>query len=199
VVVSLVVGAAALWWGSRTRRRASLAVMLIVSAAAMALETAALLRYQVANGVMFVNVGGLLTCFMAGMAVGSWAGGGPATRRRLDAHPCLIAVAVLLAAAGVLLMTHWTALAGLAGTGALLAITGVVAGGTFAAMTDDRPGDPSRAVGSLYAADVAGGALGAWLAPLVVVPTLGLDGTAVLAAVAAVALVPLCVILGGRR
>ena len=75
----------------------------------------------------------------------------------------------------------------------------MVAGGAFAAMTHERPGEASRAVGSLYAADVAGGAIGAWLAPLVLVPVCGLDGTAALAAVAALALVPLCLTLSARR
>ena len=189
-----------LWWGSRTRARASLAVMLVVSASAMTLEMVALLRYQVANGVMFVNVGALLTCFMTGMAAGSWAGGAPPLRRHLDARPWLLAAALLLTSAGVLLLTRWPALAGLAGTGMMLALTGLVAGATFAALTADRPGEPSRAVASLYAADVAGGAIAAWLAPLALVPVIGLDGSAALTAAAALVLVPLCrAIPGGRR
>jgi len=199
IAVCLALVAAALWWGSRTRARASVTVMLVVSAATMALETVALLRYQVANGVMFVNVGGLLTCFMAGLGLGSWGGGLPAVRRRLAARPWMMAAAVLVAAGGVLLMTRWPALAGIAGTGVLLATTGGVAGAAFAAMAHERPGESSRAVGSLYAADVAGGAVGAWLAPLVLVPAFGLDGTAALAAVAAFALVPLCLTLSSRR
>lgn len=193
-VLALVV--AGLWWASRTRARASLAVMLVVSAATMALETAALLRYQVANGVMFVNVGLLLTCVMAGMAVGSWAGGTPAVHRRLTTRPWLIAASVLVVAVGVIMMTRWPALAGIAGAGVLLALAGGVAGATFAALTDQRPGDVSRAVGALYAADVAGGAIGAWVAPIVLVPVCGLDGTAAAAAGAALALVPL--LLGMR-
>ena len=38
------------------------------------IESVALLQYQVANGVMFVNVGVLLTCFMAGLSVRRLAG-----------------------------------------------------------------------------------------------------------------------------
>jgi spermidine synthase len=196
IAVVLAMMVCGLWWAGRTPARASLAVIAVVSGTAMAIETAALLRYQVANGVMFVNVGWLLTCFMTGMALGSWGGGAPAGRRLLDASPWSLSAVLVAAASGVMFMTRWPQLAGLAATSLLLALTGLAGGAAFAAVTHKRPGEQARAVSSVYAADVAGGAIGAWLAPLVLVPAVGLDGTAALAAASALALVPLLVTSG---
>ena len=196
VFVALALG---LWWACRTPARAGVGLVGVAGAAAMTLESVALLRYQIANGVMFVNVGALLTCFMAGMAVGARGATAPAVRRRLDASPWLVAAAFLGVTIGVMAMVRWPVLAGHLGTGVLLGLTGLAGGGAFGLVMHERPGDPSRAVSSLYAADVAGGAIGAWLAPLVLVPLLGLDGTAALTAAAGLALVPLCLTLGSAR
>jgi hypothetical protein len=73
-------------------------------------------------------------------------------------------------------------MAGLIATSLLLLATGFAVGACFASAAARWPGDRQRAASSLYAADLAGGAAGAVLATLVLVPLLGLDGSALLMA-----------------
>jgi len=196
----LLVLAVAAWWGSRTRARAGWMSLLVVSAATMGVESVVLLQYQVLHGVMFVNVGALLTCFMAGLAVGAWRADRAAVRRRLFGRPW--SLTLVLGYVGLLGMalTRFPSPPGWLATGATLAFAGGTAGLVFGALTHERPGEPSRAVGAFYAADVFGGAVAAWLAPLVLIPVLGLDGAAALAGAAAVALLPLgATLASGRR
>lgn len=78
---------------------------------------------------------------------------------------------------------------GLGGTSLMLLATGLVVGAWFGFGAALWPGDRQRAASSLYAADVAGGAAGAVIATLALVPVAGLDGSALLmAALAAVLL-----------
>jgi hypothetical protein len=157
----------------------------------MVLETLLLLRFQMANGVIYQQVGWLLTCFMAGMTAGGLALGrsnrmaGPGPQRN---------VAIPLMAVGIALVA-WVAVAwfpstaGLSGTSVLLAAVGTAVGGCFAAGARVWRGHVRAAASALYAADVAGGAAGAVAATLVLVPAVGLDLSAASMAVLAAALV----------
>jgi hypothetical protein len=199
VPVALLGSAAAgLWWARRSAGRASAALMVLVAGATMALESVLLLRYQIADGVMFVNVGWLLTCFMIGLTAGAWRGGPDAAQAPNAAVRRLLLQLAALSLA-VLVVTRVAPLAGLPGTSVLLAATGLIAGRAFGVLTAARPGDPSRAASSMYAADVAGGAAGAWLSMLLIVPVFGLDGTALICAAAALALLPLGLTRGFAR
>jgi hypothetical protein len=64
----------------------------------------------------------------------------------------------------------------------MLLASGLAVGACFAFAAAMWPGDRHQAASSLYAADVAGGAAGAVLATLVLVPLLGLDWSALLMA-----------------
>jgi hypothetical protein len=198
-VAVLGAAAAGLWWARRSAGRASAALMFLVAGATMSLESVLLLRYQIANGVMFVNVGWLLTCFMAGLTAGAWRGGPICGQAAADAAARRLLFLLAALSLAVLAVTRVASLAGLAGTSVLLAATGLVAGRGFGLLTAARPGDPSRAASSMYAADVAGGAAGAWLSMLLFVPVFGLDGTALLCAAAALSMLPLCLTRGSAR
>jgi hypothetical protein len=152
----------------------------------MVLETILLLRFQVANGVMFQQVGWLLTCFMAGLTIGGWACGpiplsGSAVSLR-ERSGWVSATALVGVAAAVWVSSSVAAAAGLAATSLMLFASGIAVGACFASAAARWPGDGHRAASLLYAADVAGGAAGAVLATLVLVPQFGLDWSALLMA-----------------
>ena len=184
--VALALTAAA--WLRRGRKRRAAAALFGAGFVGMVLETVLLLRFQIANGVVYQQVGWLLTCFMAGMAAGGWAAGGvpPRPRRRADlAIPAGLAGVSLLTLGAVAWMPSS---AGLAGTSVLLAAAGAAVGFAFAAGAGLWSGDPGEAASVLYAADVMGGAAGALAATLVLVPVAGFAGAAAAALAAGAAL-----------
>jgi len=192
VALGLLAAGTILWARRRSNRRAILC-LAGVGFIGMVLETVLLLRYQIAHGVVYQQVGWLLTCFMGGMTLGAFAAGGPAggegreppLRRRL-----LIPGVVLVPALASFASIAWLpSAAGLVGTSLLLAAAGAAVGGAFAALGHLWRGQTRAAASSLYAADVAGGAAGAVTATLVLVPAAGLDWTALVASAFAAALV----------
>jgi spermidine synthase len=175
----------AVWLGRRPQRRLS-GLLFGAGLIGMVLETILLLRFQVANGVMFQQVGWLLSCFMAGLTIGGWAFGRvPLTNSAVSLRErsgWVSALALAGAAAAVWVSSSVPAMAGLAATSLTLLACGIAVGSCFASAAARWPGDGHRAASSLYAADVAGGAAGAVLATLVLVPLLGLDWSALLMA-----------------
>ncbi len=188
---ALALAGAAVWLRRRPRRRLT-GFLFGAGLIGMVLETILLLRYQVANGVMFQQVGWLLTCFMAGLAIGGWATGRiPQPVPAASVHGRrgrVLTTALFVVAGSVWASSSVPALAGLTATSLMLLATGLVVGACFAFAAAMWPGDRRRAASSLYAADVAGGSAGAVLATLVLVPLLGLDWSALLMAALAVAL-----------
>jgi len=175
----------AVWLRRRARRRLT-GLLFGAGLIGMVLETILVLRYQVANGVMFQQVGWLLTCFMAGLTIGGWASGRtpqPGTAASVHERRGWVPVTALFGvAAAAWGSSSVPAVAGLIATSLMLLATGLVVGACFAFAAAMWPGDRHRAASSLYAADVAGGAAGAVLATLVLVPLAGLDGSALLMA-----------------
>ncbi len=189
-----VVAASIVWLRRRPRRRLA-GILLGAGFIGMGMETVLLLRYQVANGIVYQQVGWLLTCFMAGLAAG---GVTPVRAERGDSGGSLGAMrrrapaaALVAAAAAVWLSTRVPAMAGFGWTSVLLGAAGLAVGACFALAAASWPGDPRAGASSLYAADIAGGAVGAVLATLVLVPSAGLDGSALLMAALAAALLAL--------
>jgi predicted membrane-bound spermidine synthase len=78
--------------------------------------------------------------------------------------------------------------AGLTGTSVLLAVAGGSVGLAFAVSAGRWGEDTGSAASTLYAADVAGGTVGALAATLLLVPSIGLAGAAAAAIAAAAAL-----------
>jgi spermidine synthase len=183
---------AAIAWARRRDNRQLGLSLLAVGFIGMVLETLLLLRFQIANGVIYQQVGWLLTCFMAGMTAGGLALGGSGREAAPGPQPGLRA-AIPLMAAGIALVAWvavawFTSTAGLSGTSALLAAAGAAVGGCFAAGARLWRGQVRAAASVLYAADLAGGAAGAVAATLVLVPAVGLDRSAASMAVLAAAL-----------
>jgi hypothetical protein len=134
------------------------------------------------NGVVYQQVGWLLTCFMAGMTAGSYSAGRIRLERTRGIPRLVFGTSLAVWAAIV-----WVpAASGLLGTSVLLAAVGAAVGATFGAGARLWHGDTRGAASALYAADLAGGAVGAVAATLVLVPAAGLDWSArLMAALAA--------------
>jgi spermidine synthase len=173
------------WQGSRTALLAGVA-----GVAGMLLETVVLLEYQARSGALFERLGALLTAFMAGMAAGAWLAdrwlAAPGRRPRGQAAT-VFALACLGAVIGVL--AGRPSGIGFGGSALLLCAAGALVSAIFAgASAVAGPADADR-IGSLYGADLAGGAAGSLLAGLVIVPLAGLAPTAwVVAALGVLAL-----------
>lgn len=155
--------------------------------AGMVTEGIVLLDWQTRNGVLYQDLGVLLTLFMGGTAVGAlglerWRSGARAPGALAWIAFVALELAILaLLRAGVLGM--W-----LPGAAALL-VCGALVGALFAVASQGSRSDPRPIIGSLYAADLAGGCAGALAASLFLLPVLGLAPAAsVLAFVAASAL-----------
>jgi spermidine synthase len=167
------------------RRRRRLAIPLAVAAvglAEMTLQGVILFAFQVDHGTLYGRVSLVVTALMAGLALGALLGrrlAGRARRALLGVLGGVVALGGVLAVlpSGVpeaVYLVLALAAGGLAGLVFPLAVTLVGA-------------DEGRAAGSLYAADLAGGCLGALLTAAFLVPLLGLDQTALTAALVGIA------------
>jgi spermidine synthase len=160
--------------------------------AGMVLETALILHYQAKSGVLFQDIGLLLTSFMAGLAAGSFAvdrrasGARPLGRRHGAAILAIFAAFSLI----VLLVVQRGMTTGLGGTALLLASSGALVAAVFAYASLRGIRDQSRVIAPLYAADLVGGSLGAVLGSLLLIPLAGLAASAAwMAVIAALALI----------
>ena len=191
-VVALLAAVALVWVRRRRSRRVAL-YLAGVGCIGMVLESVLLLRYQTTHGIVYQQIGWLLTCFMAGMTAGGYAAGGRGSGRAHETvrqRGLVIPLTVLVTALASFASVAWVpATGGLAGTSLLLAAAGAAVGGAFAAAVRLWQGHAHAAASSLYAADVAGGAAGAVAATLVLVPAAGLDGSALVAVALAAVLI----------
>jgi len=153
------------------------ALVAAASFAAVALEAAVILRYQTWSGALFRDLGVLLTSFMLGLAAGARFAARSASmppRRASGLGPLL----------ALTLLSTGFAFAGRAGVGwglavgsATLAAAGAALAVVFGRASRMMSGTRDLA-GPLYGADLVGGCLGSLLAGGLLVPVLGLDGTA---------------------
>jgi spermidine synthase len=141
--------------------------------AGMVLETLIILYFQTKSGILYQDIGMLLTGFMAGLAFGAFA------MEKMKPRPPK--------ALGFALLGGFSLLCGIAGwwmnsgKGAglpeslgLLFLTGTLVAGIFAYAGLHEPRDQIRAVTPLYSADLIGGCIGSLLASLVLAPLAGL-------------------------
>jgi len=170
--------------GQRLRRAAVIGGVAAVGLAGMTMEVCLIFALQVINGHVYAQVGALIAVFMAGLAVGTWSQaramerGGLAPRRWVA---WLVAGSIVTAVVAVVLAR----LGGVRGTstllstgviGLLMAAGGAVVGAVFPLAVGLLGGSPGAA-GSVYAADLAGAALGGCVTAVIALPLLGLAGT----------------------
>lgn len=180
-----------------SRRRELLRRSLLAAVAGfagMVLETTLILNYQVQRGVLYQDLGLLLTLFMAGLALGA---GAADLRARRSPRPGVVSAATGMALLGLVAVlavgTAWLttrgAVAGLGATALLLLAAGVLVAALFAYASLRRGPDQRGIVAPLYASDLAGGCLGSLAASLILIPSMGIPGAAlVTAALALIAL-----------
>jgi predicted acyltransferase len=146
-----------------------------------------ILHYQVVNGVLYQNLGILLTAFMAGLAVGAEAaprlardpGGSPFRPRRLTGVSLVGGLSLL--AVGFVWVLRAGGPTGLWTASFLLLLCGFLVAGVFAFATligPARSGDQSTMIGPLYAADLLGGCAGSVLGCMFLIPFAGMEQTA---------------------
>jgi spermidine synthase len=155
-------------------RRAML--MAVAGFAGMALETVLLLHFQTKSGILYQDIGLLLTGFMGGLALGAYG------VERLTRNPSKSVGYVLLGSFALLsAAVGWNIKSG-SGSGlwtclGSLALTGFLVSGLFAYASLRDGKDQIEAITPLYAADLIGGCLGSILATLVLAPMAGMAAT----------------------
>ena len=173
------------------RRFASCRRVLLVAGAGfigMVLEAVLILGYQVQYGVLYQDLGILLTMFMGGLSLGAL-GMDRAARRRGPAGRRALGMGLAGATGGLCGLVAWLLHAGipmgLAPTSLLLVAVGLLVGALFAYASFWRVPSQSEVISPLYAADLLGGCIGSLVGSLFLVPVLGLHGSAVLVGVLA--------------
>jgi hypothetical protein len=152
-------------------------LMGVAGFAGMALEAVLLLHFQTKSGVLYQDIGILLTGFMSGLALGAFA------VEKIDRNPSKLLGFALLAGFALLGgIVGWDINAG---TGAglfvclgYLAVTGFLVSGLFAYTSLHERESQLGAITPLYAADLIGGCFGSILASLVLAPMAGMATTA---------------------
>jgi spermidine synthase len=163
-------------------------VVLVLTAGlvGMILETVLMLHFQAGYGVLYQDVGLLLTCFMGGLAAGAL----------VMAHLPARLAATKTAGGGIALSLAVLAFlisrqagdaggASLFATASSLALVGALVAALFAFASLGGVRNQARVIGPLYAADLAGGAIGAVAGSLVLIPLAGLLTSALLMALLA--------------
>ncbi|HOF05160.1 MAG TPA: hypothetical protein PK175_06360 [Syntrophales bacterium] len=139
----------------------------------MILQNVLLLHYQVKEGVLYQDIGFLMACFMAGMAAGAMLPPFRPTffpRRRGRAILAGFAVLSLL----ILVVLFRDGGTGMVAMACLLALSGFFSGTLFAHAARTGAAGDTATVSPLYAADLIGGAVGAFLGGLLLIPLAGL-------------------------
>ena len=168
------------------RMRPSWSRVLLVAVAGfagMVLETVLILRYQTLHGVLYRDLGMLITAFMLGLTAGAMTLAMAARHESPFHEPGrkwgigLVAGLMLLGFL-VVLQTGLGRFAGLAETAVLLAAAGYLVAGIFAYASLRGVPEQEKVISPLYAADLMGGCVGSVAASMILVPLLGMDITA---------------------
>ncbi len=150
----------------------------------MVIETVLILHYQTKSGVLYQNIGILLTVFMAGLAAGSAVvprlSGRLAGRAQQKTRALPLALfcgfSVLnLAFAGAL---EFDIPLGLGAVSLFLFAGGFLVSGVFAYASLLGADDPRSLISPLYAADLLGGCAGSLMASMILIPFLGMTQAA---------------------
>ena len=165
-------------------------LIAVVGFVGMVLETVLLLHFQMKNGIIFQDIGMLLTGFMGGLAVGAgavnrWATHGGRGRTIPRGAGAALLGALIMSGLGAGAAVNVGAGGGLVTVTVLLGVTGTLVGALFAYVSLHCPTDQAGLVSPLYAADLLGGCVGSLVGSLVLIPLVGLGVSAQWAAVLA--------------
>ncbi len=156
-------------------------LMFIAAFLGMVFETILILHYQVTSGVLFQNIGILLTAIMAGLAFGSFAISKFVYNQNSEHLISRGVGKVLFASFGLInfifILTQGKFEFGLLGISVLLITTGFFVAGVFAYASYFKVVNQKLVVSTLYSADLIGGCLGSLAASLYFIPFAGLKIT----------------------
>ena len=144
--------------------------------AASALEIVLLLGVQIACGALYRQLGVIVAAFMAGLTVGAWV-----SRQWPVGRLAGLAFGVAVVAALIPAVLQFTG-----NLPVIVAVTFALAaavGMEFPVASRANPAGGAATAGRLYAADLVGACLGAWLASTLLIPLLGVTLVCVLTAV----------------
>ncbi len=170
-----------------TLRRNVLVAVFVVGLTEISLEIAALIAFQSLYGYVYHRLALIVAAFMAGLAAGGWLGARAAARGAGPRAFALLELAIACVPLG--LAATLTGLAGLppdalavwAGLFPLIVVgSAVLAGAQFplaARLFATDAAVPSTAGGRLYGTDLAGSAVGAVFAGVILLPVMGIPGT----------------------
>ena len=179
----------------RLRRNWALPVAIgSIGFTAMILEVLILFSFQSLHGTAYAQVSVIVTCFMAGLAVGavaanSWlARATPATSSRKLKQVLVSIMAIIATYCGLLLAVVHLPFPAPAGIFPFLALLiGALAGAAFPLAVSMENGHIVGVVGRLYGADLIGGCIGAGIGATFLLPLMGIPQMCVLAALACLA------------
>jgi spermidine synthase len=166
------------------RRLISSRGALLVGVAAfmgMALETALVLYYQVKSGILYQDIGVLLTGFMAGLALGALVTDRWMARRSrgvLHGYGFLLCIGFCIFSLATGTWMSSGAIRGLTEIAGLLLMAGFLVGAVLAYVSLGKAQDQRDLVAPLYAADLIGGCLGSVASTLLLIPVAGMGITA---------------------
>jgi spermidine synthase len=151
----------------------------------MALETLLILHYQVKSGVLYQDIGALLMCFMAGLALGAFAVDKHSTLpfrglRTLRSWGAFLLAGFVLLSLVIGYRVRAGSMGGQAETAILLSFTGFLVAGVFAFASLHEVKDQRVVIAPLYCADLIGGCVGCLASSLILIPLAGLSFTALL-------------------
>jgi spermidine synthase len=180
VPVFLILAVIAIGWRLRRNRRLhDIFWMAVAGFVGMIMETLVLLYYQAGEGILYQNMGCLIMAFMAGL----WAGARIISFFSTDRGRTLRIGAIVFVVIGLvgavlfgMIITHMRV--GLLSSALLLFFTGAAVAGIFVVTGSGAMAKQQRAASEIYAADLAGGCLGAVAGSLWLVPFLGILPTA---------------------
>ncbi len=148
----------------------------------MALETVLFLYYQVKSGILYQDMGILLTCYMLGLTLGAWvvdryadrSGPIPFYKRAFLPIVVLLMAAFSFATGGAI---HAGVQANLVLAGSLQFLGAALASALFAFASFEPKSNQKKLISPLYSADVIGGAAASLLGSFWFIPILGLSWT----------------------
>jgi spermidine synthase len=145
----------------------------VAAFAGMVLETCLLLHFQTKSGILYQDIGILLTSFMAGLALGSRSVAKTGLSRSKKAGISIwLGFALLSAAVGWEINSGRSA--GLWKTSGLLILTGFFVAAVLAYASLHNAADQKNVIAPIYSADLIGGCLGSLIASLMLAPLAGL-------------------------
>jgi spermidine synthase len=167
-----------------SRRLTSLRRALLVAVAAfmgMALETALVLYYQVKSGILYQDIGVLLTGFMAGLALGALVTDRWIPRRTRSIphrYGFLLCIGFCIFSLATGAWMNSGTMRGLAEITGLLLIAGFLVAAVLAYVSSGSTHDQRDLVAPLYAADLIGGCAASLISTLLLIPVAGMAITA---------------------